>query len=108
APDLDLEITALDDVTQAIARVADLKPDVVVLDIKAAPDELAELLRRIVQTATDSKIVITTRADDPATRLAEGLARFHAGERLSFLRRPFHRRNIGEVLRSLLDDTASL
>ena len=108
APDLDLEVTALDDVAQAVARVADLKPDLVVLDIRVAPDELADLLRNIVQTGTGSKIVITTRADDPATRLAEGLARFHAGERLSFLRRPFHRRNIRATLHSLLGDTTSL
>jgi DNA-binding NtrC family response regulator len=108
APDLDLEVIALDDVEQAATRVAELRPDLVVLDVRIAHNQLAELLRNIVQTGTDSKIVMTTRSDDPATRVAEGLARFHVGDRLSFLRRPFHRGNVQATLRSLLEDTASL
>jgi DNA-binding NtrC family response regulator len=77
APELDLEIVALDNVTRAAARVTELQPDVVVLDVGVAAHELIELLRNIVQTGTTAKIVITTRGDDPTARMTEGLARFH-------------------------------
>jgi DNA-binding NtrC family response regulator len=108
APELDLEIVALDNVTRAAARVTELQPDVVVLDVRVAAHELIELLRNIVQTGTNAKIVITTRGDDPTARMTEGLARFHIGEHLSFLREPFHRRRISAFLRDMLHGAVSL
>jgi DNA-binding NarL/FixJ family response regulator len=86
----------------------ELQPDVVVLAVGVAAHELIELLRNIVQTGTTAKIVITTRGDDPTARMTEGLARFHIGEHLSFLRGPFHRRRISAFLRGLLHSAVSL
>jgi hypothetical protein len=68
---------------------------------------MIELLRSVVQTGTDARVLIAARADDPATRVAEGMARFHAGERLSFLRRPFNRRKITAGLQAIRGTTAS-
>lgn len=107
APDLGFEIITLDDVAQAALRVAEVAPDVVILDLAVPADEMIELLRSLVQTGTDAKIVIAARADDPATRVAEGMARFHVGERLAILRRPFNRRKIIEALRIIFESTAS-
>ncbi|HXA25166.1 MAG TPA: response regulator [Acetobacteraceae bacterium] len=107
APDLGFEIITLDHVSQAATRIAEVAPDVVILDLAVPADEMIELLRSIVQTGTDAKILIAARADDPATRVAEGMARFHVGERLAFLRRPFNRRKIIEALRIIFDSTVS-
>jgi CheY-like chemotaxis protein len=107
APDLGFEIITLDDVAQAAARVAEVAPDVVILDLAVPADEMIELLRSVMQTGTDAKILIAARADDPATRVAEGMARFHVGERLAFLRRPFNRRKIIETLRLIFDSSVS-
>ncbi len=78
-----------------------------ILDLAVPADEMIELLRSVVQTGTDAKVLIAARADDPATRVAEGMARFHVGERLAFLRRPFNRRKIIEALRLIFDSTVS-
>jgi DNA-binding NarL/FixJ family response regulator len=106
APDLGFEIITLDDVAQA-ARVAEVAPHVVILDLAVSADQMIELLRSVVQTGTDAKILIAARADDPASRVAEGMARFHVGERLAFLRRPFNRRKIVAALQAILGGTAS-
>jgi DNA-binding response OmpR family regulator len=107
APELGFEVIALDNVAHAATRVAEVAPDVVILDLAIPADEMIELLRSVVQTGTDAKILIAARADDPATRVAEGMARFHAGERLAFLRRPFNRRKITAALQAVLGGTAS-
>lgn len=107
APELGFEIITLGDVAHTAARVAEVAPDVVILDLAIPADEMIELLRSVVQTGTDAKILIAARADDPATRVAEGMARFHAGDRLGFLRRPFNRRRIIEALKAIVGNTAA-
>jgi DNA-binding NtrC family response regulator len=107
APELGFEVIALDNVAHAATRVAEIVPDVVILDLAIPADEMIELLRSVVQTGTDAKVLIAARADDPATRVAEGMARFHVGERLAFLRRPFNRRKIIAALQRILDSAAS-
>jgi hypothetical protein len=82
--------------------VTEVAPDVVILDLAIAADEMIELLRSILHTVTGAKILIAARADDPMARVAEGMARFHAGERLSFLRRPLNRKRIIAALQAIL------
>jgi DNA-binding NtrC family response regulator len=107
APELGLEMITLDDVAHVAARVAQVAPDVVILDLAIPPDEMIELLQSVMRTGTDAKVLIAARGDDPAARVAEGMARFHLGERLSFLRRPFNRRRIITALQGILGSTAS-
>jgi CheY-like chemotaxis protein len=102
APELGLNIVVLNDRAQAVARVTETAPDVVILDLTITADELIELLRSVLHIAADAKILIAARADDPSARVTEGMARFHAGERLSFLRRPLTRKRIIAALQAIL------
>jgi DNA-binding response OmpR family regulator len=107
APELGLEVIVLDRAAHVATSVAEIAPDVVILDLAIPADEMIELLQSVVQTGTDAKILIAARADDPATRVAEGMARFHGGDRLAFLRRPFSRRRIAAALQAILGGTAA-
>ena len=106
APELGIEVTTISDGADAAARVAEIAPDVVILDLAISPDAMIDLLRSLMQTGTEAKIVIAARSSDPAARLAEGMARFHVGQRLAFLRRPFNRRRIVAGLQAILGGTA--
>jgi DNA-binding NtrC family response regulator len=108
APDLGLDIVALDDTAQVATRLAEIAPDVVVIDKAVAADELIELLRSVLRAAADARILIAARADDPSARVMEGMTRFHAGERVSFLRRPFSRKRIIAALQAVLGAAALL
>jgi CheY-like chemotaxis protein len=108
APELGLDVVRLGDAADAVARSAEIAPDVVILDQAIPADEMIELLRGILQAAPGARILIAVRSDDPSTRVAEGMARFHGGERLTFLRRPFTRRRIIAVLQAILGSAVSL
>ena len=107
APELGLDVVRLGDATDAVTRSAEIAPDVVILDQAIPADAMIELLRGILQAAPGARILIAVRSDDPETRVAEGMARFHGGERLTFLRRPFTRRRIIAVLQSILGSVAT-
>jgi hypothetical protein len=108
APELGLDIVVLDDIAQAATRVAEIAPDVVIIDQAIAADEMIDLLRSVLHAAADAQILIAARADDPSARVTEGMARFHARERLSFLRRPFSRKRIIAALQAVLGGAALL
>lgn len=77
----------------------EFRPDVVILDMIMPEKDGIDVLHEMLMTGEKMQLVLTSGLSDSFLRLAEGVARFHALEQVSILRKPFRREELADLLR---------
>ncbi len=104
ARQLGLNARALNNSSQATEVFIAFKPDVVMLDMIMPEKDGIDVLNEILLTGIPVKVVLTSGFSDSYLRLAEGVAKFHAIENVSILRKPFRREELVTLLKELTTD----
>jgi two-component system, OmpR family, response regulator MtrA len=104
ARQLGLNARALNSSSQATEEFIAFKPDVVMLDMIMPEKDGIDVLNEILLTGIPVKVVLTSGFSDSYLRLAEGVARFHAINNVSILRKPFRREELIALLTELTAD----
>ena len=101
AKQLGLNARSLNDSSQATEVFIAFKPDVVMLDMIMPEKDGIDVLNEILLTGIPVKVILTSGFSDSYLRLAEGVAKFHANEQISILRKPFRRDELVTLLHHL-------
>jgi DNA-binding NtrC family response regulator len=101
ARQLGMEFRALNTSLAATETFIDYQPDIVVIDMIMPDKDGIELLNEIMLTGIPARIVVTTGHGKAYLRLAEGVAKFHGDEQVQFLRKPFRRIDLVELLKKI-------
>jgi len=104
ARQLGLNTRTINDPSQATEELIAFKPDVVMLDMIMPEKDGIDVLNEILLTGIPVKVVLTSGFSDSYLRLAEGVAKFHANENVSILRKPFRREELIKLLTDLTAD----
>ena len=101
AKQLGLNARSLNSSAQATETFIAFKPDVVMLDMIMPEKDGIDVLNEILLTGIPVKVILTSGFSDSYLRLAEGVAKFHANENVSILRKPFRREELIALLEQL-------
>jgi len=101
ARQLGLNARSLNSSSQATEEFIAFMPDVVMLDMIMPEKDGIDVLNEILLTGIPVKVILTSGFSDSYLRLAEGVAKFHANENVSILRKPFRREELIALLEQL-------
>src|SRR5215467_4575307 len=101
ARQLGLNARSLNSSAEATETFIAFRPDVVMLDMIMPEKDGIDVLNEILLTGIPVKVVLTSGFSDSYLRLAEGVAKFHANENVSILRKPFRREELIALLEQL-------
>ena len=101
AKQLGLNARSLNNSSEATEVFIAFKPDVVMLDMIMPEKDGIDVLNEILLTGIPVKVILTSGFSDSYLRLAEGVAKFHANEQVSILRKPFRRNELVTLLQDL-------
>jgi two-component system response regulator MtrA len=101
AKELGLNTRSLNNSSEATEVFIAFKPDVVMLDMIMPEKDGIDVLNEILLTGIPVKVILTSGFSDSFLRLAEGVAKFHANDQVSILRKPFRRDELVTLLREL-------
>jgi DNA-binding NtrC family response regulator len=101
ARQLGLNTRSLNSSSQATEEFIAFMPDVVMLDMIMPEKDGIDVLNEILLTGIPVKVILTSGFSDSYLRLAEGVAKFHANENVSILRKPFRREELIALLERL-------
>ena len=102
---LGYEVKALTDSTLATEIFLEFMPEVVVLDLVMPEKDGIDVLNEMLATGMQARIIVMTGYGDSYLRLAEGLARFHANNQVSVMRKPFRHDYLADLLQKVSDYT---
>jgi DNA-binding NtrC family response regulator len=106
ARQLGMEFRAINTSLAATEVFIDYQPDIVIIDMVMPDKDGIDVLDEIMLTGTPTRIVLTTGHGEAYLRLAEDVAKFHGGELVHFLRKPFRRHELIELLKNITDTQA--
>jgi two-component system response regulator MtrA len=101
AKELGLNTRSLNNSSEATEVFIAFKPDVVMLDMIMPEKDGIDVLNEILLTGIPVKVILTSGFSDSYLRLAEGVAKFHANDQVSILRKPFRRDELVTLLNNL-------
>jgi two-component system response regulator MtrA len=101
AKQLGLTARSLNTSSEATDVFIAFKPDVVMLDMIMPEKDGIDVLNEILLTGIPVKVILTSGFSDSYLRLAEGVAKFHANDHVSILRKPFRRDELVTLLSDL-------
>jgi CheY-like chemotaxis protein len=80
------------------------KPDVVTIDMVMPDKDGIDVLQEIMLTGIPTQVVLTSGYSEAYLRLAEGVAKLHGHERFHFLKKPFRRAELVQLLTKITTD----
>jgi two-component system, OmpR family, response regulator MtrA len=101
ARQLGMEFRTLNTSLAATEAFIDYQPDIVIIDMIMPDKDGIEVLNEIMLTGIPTRIVLTTGHGKAYLRLAEGVAKFHGDEQVHFLKKPFRRTDLVELLKKI-------
>jgi CheY-like chemotaxis protein len=104
AKQLGLIARSLNNPSEATEVFITFKPDVVMLDMIMPEKDGIDVLNEILLTGIPVKVILTSGFSDSYLRLAAGVAKFHANDQVSILRKPFRRDELVTLLNNLTAD----
>jgi CheY-like chemotaxis protein len=104
AKQLGLIARSLNNPSEATEVFIAFKPDVVMLDMIMPEKDGIDVLNEILLTGIPVKVILTSGFSDSYLRLAAGVAKFHANDQVSILRKPFRRDELVTLLNNLTAD----
>ena len=104
---LGMEFRALNTSPSATEVFVDYQPDIVIIDMIMPDKDGIDVLNEIMLTGIPTQVVLTSGYSEAYLRLAEGVAKLHGHERVHFLKKPFRRAELVELLKEITADPAS-
>lgn len=101
---LGMDFRALNTSCSATQVFVDYKPDVVIIDMVMPDKDGIDVLQEIMLTGIPTQVVLTSGYSEFYLRLAEGVAKLHGHERFHFLKKPFRRAELVELLTKITFD----
>jgi two-component system, response regulator YesN len=80
------------------------QPDIVIIDMIMPDKDGIDILNEIMLTGIPTQVVLTSGYSDTYLRLAEGVARLHGEEQVHFLKKPYRRAELVELLTTITTD----
>jgi CheY-like chemotaxis protein len=108
ARQLGMEFRAINTSLAATEVFIDYQPDIVIIDMVMPDKDGIDVLDEIMLTGIPARIVVTTGHCKAYLRLAEGVAKFHGDEQVHFLKKPFRRIDLVELLKKITTNPVPL
>lgn len=102
AAELGFAVRVVNDPHQASAAFLEFQPDLAVLDLMMPEKDGIDVLNEILLANTQARVIVTSGYGDAMLRLAQGVASFHASERVSVLKKPLRRDAFAQALSDAL------
>jgi DNA-binding NtrC family response regulator len=103
AKQLGMEFKALNTSPTASEVFTAYRPDIVIIDMIMPDKDGIDVLHEIMNTRIATQIVLTSGYSEAYLRLVEGVAKFHGDKRVHFLKKPFRRGELIELLKNIGD-----
>ena len=100
AAELGVDFKALNTSLTAAEVFVEYQPDVVILDIVMPGKDGIDVLNDIMNSGIPTQIVLTSGVSEGYLRLGEAIARFHGGNPVRLLRKPFRHHELVAILTS--------
>jgi YesN/AraC family two-component response regulator len=102
AKQLGIEFKPLNTSSTATDVFVDYQSDIVIIDMIMPDKDGIDVLHEIMSTGIATQIVLTSGYSEAYLRLAESVAKFHGNERVHFLKKPFRRIELVELLKDII------
>ena len=99
-----MEFRALNTSLTATEVFIDYQPNIVIIDMIMPDKDGIDILNEIMLTGIPTRFVVTSGHGETYLRLAESVAKFHGDERVHFLKKPFRRAELVELLTKITTD----
>jgi YesN/AraC family two-component response regulator len=103
AGQLGMEFKAHNTSLTATEVFIDFQPNIVIIDMIMPEKAGLDVINEIMRTGIPTRIVLTSGYGEAYLRLAESVAKLHGNERVHFLRKPFRRAELVELLKYISD-----
>jgi DNA-binding response OmpR family regulator len=96
--ELGFEVQVVNDSRHATDAFLTFHPDLAVLDLMMPEKDGIDVLNEILLAGTSARVIVTSGFGEGMLRLAEGVATFHANERVTTLKKPVRRAAFAQAL----------
>jgi CheY-like chemotaxis protein len=101
ATELGVEFKAVNTPLTAAEVFIDYQPDVVILDIVMPGKDGIDVLNDIMNSGIPTNIVLISGVSEGYLRLGEAIARFHGGNPVRVLKKPFRHGELVQILTNI-------
>jgi CheY-like chemotaxis protein len=101
ASELGVEFKAVNTPLTAAEVFIDYQPDVVILDIVMPGKDGIDVLNDIMNSGIPTHVVLTSGVSEGYLRLGEAIARFHGGNPVRVLKKPFRHNELVQILANI-------
>ncbi|HUB15291.1 MAG TPA: response regulator [Acetobacteraceae bacterium] len=103
ARSIGLDVRSVTNPFDVVDRYLDYRPDILMLDMIMPGKDGIAVLHEVLRMETPPRIIVTTGYSESYTRLAAGVAKFHAATAPVVLTKPFRRAQLIDALTTVIN-----